>query len=367
MILGGAQENTLLTLECLKKATPWELHLAHGPEFDEGDLAKEAEELGVRLHLVRSMQRNLNPVNDFKCYMELVRFFSKNKFDLVHTHSSKAGIIGRIAARDAGVTRIVHTIHGLAFDLYQPAWKNLLFRSAEQIASSHCDAIVSVCETMKKAAIDAGLGSASSIRTIYSGFDLEPYLKIDKRASDGRFVVGTIARMFPHKGHEDLMKLAPQLLEKRENLDFLIVGDGPLRAAWDDWLREYPQWKDRFTFPGRISREDVPMYLSRMDAFLHLSWREGLPRTVAQALAAAKPVCVYDIGGTCEIVDDGVTGFLVSPGDFEGIIRGVEQIRGHPKAARIMGENGREKVRSLFSLEKMRDDILHLYRNLGIQ
>jgi len=196
---------------------------------------------------------------------------------------------------------------------------------------------------------------------------LEPFVGIPQREMNGRFVIGMIARMFPYKGHEDLMKFASQLLGKWTDVDFLIIGDGPLHSGWDEWIKTHPQWKSRFVFTGRVAPEEIPACLQKMDVLIHLSLREGLPRTVAQALAAAKPVCVYDIGGTSEIVENEVTGFLVSPGDLRGMVNRIDQIRKSPKASRLMGEKGREKVRSLFSPEKMGNEIIQLYKELGVQ
>jgi glycosyltransferase involved in cell wall biosynthesis len=364
MILGGAQENTLLTLEYLKKTTPWNIHLAYGPEFDEGNLAIEAEKLGVQLHPLKYLRRNLHPIDDVRSYFELTQYFSSHSFDLVHTHSSKAGIIGRIAARNAGVTKIVHTIHGLAFDEYQSSLRNFIYRSTEQIASRHCDAIISVCETMKQIALKEGLGEQTPIRTIYSAFHLEPFLKVQPRSPDGRLVLGMIARMFPLKGHEDLMLLAHRIFSQWADVDLYLVGEGPLNAKWQRWIKSHPQWENRIVFAGRVAPEKIPEHLSRMDALIHLSWREGLPRTVAQGLAAGRPACVYNIGGVSEIITDNETGFLITPGDLDGMTRAIHEIRNDRKTALKMGENGRKKVTSLFSFEKMGQEIVQLYQEL---
>jgi glycosyltransferase involved in cell wall biosynthesis len=367
MILGGAQENTLLTLEYLKNHTPWNIHLAYGPELDEGSLVNEVLKLGVHVHPLKFLKRNLNPVDDVRAYFELIHLFSKNNFDLVHTHSSKAGIIGRIAATQAKVPKIVHTIHGLAFDEYQPIIKNFIFRTSEEIASSHCDAIITVCNTMTKLARDQGLGNHAPIETIYSGFDLAPFLNVEKREADGRFVIGMIARMFPFKGYEDFIKLAEPVLSKNKDIDFYLVGDGPLRSMLESWIGKHPDLRYRIVFSGRVPREEIPQHLEKMDMLIHLSWREGLPRTVAQALAAAKPVCVYDIGGASEIVINGLTGFLVPPGDIQEMETCINKIHSNTVLAEEMGIQGRNMTRAKFAVETMGEKIVGLYNRLEFQ
>jgi glycosyltransferase involved in cell wall biosynthesis len=367
MILGGAQENTLLTLQGLRRDTPWEIHLAYGPEQDEGSLVEEAQKLGVVLHPLKSLKRNLNLWDDLRAHEELLNFFRDEDFDLVHTHSSKAGVLGRIAARGAGIPRIVHTIHGLAFDDYQPCWKNAIYVAAEQWASENCDFIIGVCQTMIDQALAEGIGSRSAMRAIYSGFPLDSFLSIQPRSSDNRFVIGLVARMFELKGHEDLMKLAPKIFQHWEDVDFLVVGDGPLRQQWDAWLSVHSKWKSRIQFVGRVAPDQVAQQIQKMDLVLHLSWREGLARVIPQALAAARPVCVYDIGGASEVVENGKNGWIVRPGDLKKIEEVIEILKSNRSLVRTMGECGRERVRNRFAVETMQREILKVYQELGLR
>jgi glycosyltransferase involved in cell wall biosynthesis len=365
MILGGAQENTLFTLQGLKRDTDWEVHLAYGPELGkEGSLIEESRGLGVILHPLQHLRRDLHPWQDYLAYKELIEYFRCEKFDLVHTHSSKAGILGRIAADKAGVPHIVHTIHGLAFDDYQSALKNWLYIRAERAAARHCHQIFSVCRTMIDQALAAGVGKEAMFRTIYSGFDLKGFLAVKPRVSRSRLVLGMIARMFEFKGHEDLMKLAPMILKKWDNVDFLIVGDGPMRTDWDRWISEHPQWKNRIEFGGRVKPHEVPAQFEKMDMLLHLSWREGLARTIPQALAAGRPVCVYDVGGAREIVKNGRTGWIVPPGDLDGVVEAISEMKRNPREAARMAEEGRERVINIFGVETMQREILETYREM---
>lgn len=366
MIHGGAQQNTLFTLQGLKRDTSWKVHLACGPEIGaEGSLVEETRRLGVTIDPLRHLRRNLHPWHDAMAVRELREYFARERFDLVHTHSSKAGVLGRMAARQAGVPRIVHSIHGLAFDEYQPIWRNWIYRAAERRAAPCTDRFIAVCRTMAERAVAAGMGDPSRMRVIYSGFPMAGFLAIGPPPSEGRFVVGMVARMFPYKGHEDLMRLAPALLEKYGNLHLLLVGDGPMRGQWDRWVEAHPQWRERVRFAGRVAPEEVAREMEPMDLVLHLSWREGLARIIPQALAAGRPVCTYDIGGANELVRNGETGWLVPPGDLEGVAKAIHSAHSNPAHARKLALNGREQVRSLFDVETMRRQILELYRELG--
>jgi glycosyltransferase involved in cell wall biosynthesis len=367
MILGGAQENTLLTLQGLRRDTNWEIHLAYGPEGkEEGSLLKECEALGVVLHPLKFLRRNLNLLDDVRAFYELEEYFLNECFDLVHTHSSKAGVLGRIAAARAGVPHIVHTIHGLAFDEYQPTWKNWIYTLAEKIAAEHCDLTIGVCKTMIDFALAHGIGTQKLTQTIYSGFPIEAFLELPSCSSTERFRIGMIARMFRLKGHEDLMQLAPLIMKRWSDVDLLVVGDGPMRPEWDKWLKTNLQWKNRIHFSGRVKPEEIPSQIAQMNLLLHLSWREGLARTIPQALASARPVCAYDIGGAAEVIEENRTGWVVRPGDFETILNKIEQLRNDRTLGLTMGQKGREKVKDLFSEKVMQLKILNAYLELGL-
>ncbi|MCC7519879.1 MAG: glycosyltransferase [Verrucomicrobiae bacterium] len=368
MILGGAQENTLLTLEGLRRDTPWEIHLAYGLETGmEGSLVAPARELGVVLRPLRFMRRDLHPLDDLRAYLELKTLFRRERYALVHTHSSKAGVLGRIAARRAGVPHVIHTIHGLAFDEWRPAWRNAIYARAERLAARHCDAIVSVCDTMGRLAREAGAG-AEIMRTIPSGFAFADFLRIPPRPPDGRFVVGVIARMFPFKGHEEAMLLAERVLPELNDVDFLIVGDGPLRGAWDAWHARHPEWRSRVAFAGRAAPRDVPAWLAKMDFVVHLSWREALARVIPQAFAAGRAVCATDVGGTGELVVHGRTGWLVPAGDLAAAAQALREARADLAATREKAEAGKHAVEEKnYDARTMQRRILDLYREMGMR
>jgi glycosyltransferase involved in cell wall biosynthesis len=367
MILGGAQENTLLTLQGLARDTDWEIHLAYGPDVGgEGSLVEEARSLGIAMDPLTHLHREAG-LWDLRAYHELAEYFSEHQFDLVHTHSSKAGVLGRIAAQRADIDRIVHTIHGLAFDEYQTPLKNWMYVTAERVAAEHCDKIISVCDTMIEQALAYGVGTRSRMKTIYSGFPLGSFLRVAPKKLSTPFVVGVVARMFPLKGHEDLMKLAPMILQRWKDVAFRIVGDGPMKQEWEAWLGKHPEYHQYFNFVGRVSPDEIAGQIEQMDMVLHLSWREGLARVIPQSMAASRPVCAYDIGGASEIIEENATGWIVRPGDFGSILKTIKKIRENPELAATVCLRAKNKVEEMFSVEKMQEKILAVYRELGLR
>src|SRR3954470_17956326 len=240
LILGGAQENTLLTVEGLHHRHGDDVTLITGPaEGPEGDLFGRAEAQGLRVELMPELIRAVRPSTDLTAYRLLRRAFRRLKPEVVHTHSSKAGIVGRAAAWHERVPAVVHTIHGLPFGPSESAWKNRLYVALERRAARHCHAIVSVCDAMTEQALAAGVGRPEQYQTIYSGMDVESFLhpprardevRKDLGLADDEVAFGTVARLFERKGHDDILAAAPAVLKANPRVRFVFIGDGILRA-----------------------------------------------------------------------------------------------------------------------------------------
>jgi glycosyltransferase involved in cell wall biosynthesis len=366
MVLGGAQENTLLTVQGLLRQTNHQVHLAFGPELDEGSLLDAAcQTPGLHIHRLRWLRREMNPVWDALAYRELTEFFERHQFDLVHTHSSKAGILGRFAAGRIGVNYVVHTVHGLAFDEFASGWKRSLFTHMERAAASQCDRIIAVSRDMADRLHTSGILDPEAVEIIQSGFDLSSYLDISHPSLDpDRCNFGVIARMVPMKGHEALMNLIPRVCARLPQSRWLIVGDGPMMADWRSWSLDHAAIQERVEFTGRVPPSEIPGLISRMDILVHLSVREGLPRVVAQALAAGRPAIAYDVGGTRELVLDQQTGFLLCPGDLEGVERAILNFVRNPSLVADFGSAGRRLVTEQFDDNQMVTRIIKLYQSL---
>ena len=316
--------------------------------------------------------RPIHPFNDFLALLRLTRIFRSTRPHIVHTHSGKAGILGRWAARRAGVPIIVHTIHGPSFGAFQGAPANGLFRGAERFAGQFTTHYVSVAEAMTRQYVAAGIGRPDQYTRIFSGFPLDPFLAAENdpawrarlHLAPDDFVIGMISRLFKLKGHDDLLDIAPNLVRQCPRAKFLLVGDGAWRGRLEGRARALGLEK-HFVFAGLVPPAQVPRYVGVMDALAHLSRREGLPRALPQALAAARPVVAFDCDGAGEVCIDNETGFLVRLGDLATLARRLLQLAGDPELRRRLGAQGRQFVRPRFSVETMLESLYALYLQLG--
>lgn len=368
MIVGGAQENTLLTARGHVERGH-RVVLVTGPSpGPEGALLAAETVPGLEVVEVPSLVRQVNPRRDIRAYVELKRLFRREQFDVVHTHSSKAGILGRLAARRAGVPLVLHTVHGQAFHPYQSRFVNAAYILAERVAARHCDRILAVAQAMVDQCVAARVAPPEMYRVVYSGMNMEafltarpdPGLRRSLGLPDGVPVVGKIARLFELKGHSYLLDAAPRIVAAVPDAHFLLVGDGVLR----DQIATRAQalgLGDRFVFAGLVPPAEVCRYTALMDVLVHLSLREGLPRTVVQALASAVPAVGFALDGTPEVIEDGVTGRLCPAGDAGAVAQAVVGLLLDPSARRRMGAAGRDRVRNQFCWRRMADIIEQEY------
>ncbi len=269
LILGGAQENTLLTAIGQHRSADMEVTLLAGIDpGPEGDLHDHAREAGVRLELAPWLVRPIRPWTDLAALFRLYRLMKQGQFDVVHTHSSKAGILGRIAARWTGVPIVVHTLHSLVFHEYQAAWKNWLYVRLKRRCAPLTDVFIAVNQKTIDGALAAGIGRPEQYVKIFSGMELEPFLNVPdglpvleakKRLGipEDAAVVGKIARLFPLKGHEQFFDTVDYIAREEPGCWFLLVGDGILREELEA-RAERLGIAERTVFAGLVSPEDVP-------------------------------------------------------------------------------------------------------------
>lgn len=372
MIVGGAQENTLYTCQGHIE-NGHDVTLVTGPSpGPEGELLSRFCPDKLKVVEMPSLVRAINPWKDFKAYCALKKFFKENAFDVVHTHSSKAGVIGRLAARAASVPFVVHTVHGQAFHKYQGALKNMLYILAERYAAGRCDKIYSVCQAMIDQCVDAGVAPRDKYMVVYSGMDLRSFtnavrsseLRKELGIPDDCLVVGKVARLFELKGHDIMVEAAAKIVAQFPNIRFLIVGDGILRESLENRARELGI-ADKIIFAGLIPPARIPEYIAQMDVVQHLSLREGLPRACVQALASAKPVVAYPLDGTPEVVMDGKTGFLVEPENVEQVADATLKLLKDASLRESLGRAGQEFVLQRFDWHVMADILEREYLTRG--
>jgi len=372
MIVGGAQENTLLSVVGLDALPEYDVTLLSGLDKGrEGELLSQARE-SVELIVLPEMGRSINPFSDLVAFWKLYRTIKKGRYHIVHTHSSKAGVLGRVAAWLAGTPIIVHTLHSLVFHDYQPWVVNRAWWLMKKICAPITDFYISVSEIIVQKAIKAGIAEPERFRTIYSGMELDWFLNanFDSDAVRREFgipldvpVVGKIARLFPLKGHDQLMDAAPEIVRRVPNVRFFLIGDGILLEHLQKRAREYGILEN-FIFAGLIDRTRIPEMISAMDLVVHTSLREGLARVLPQALAMGKPCVSFDIDGAPEVVINDETGYLVQPFDSVGLAEGISRILEDADMRARMGENGRRHVDPAFRSEKMVADIAEVYAML---
>lgn len=418
LILGGSQENTILSCEGQARAGH-EVHLAFGPIYGpEGSMLERAQSFNtesgrkITTHEVPDMVRQLSLLRDARCYRQLRALIEAIRPDVVHTHSSKAGIIGRLAAwnvREAASRSskprpaVVHTIHGPPFmpvegSMLQRAklrLANFIYTLAERTAARRCHAIVSVADAMTEQFLARGIGHRALYTTVRSGIELAPYLdEAAINASDAArtnlcehlaqlgtarpFIIGTVARLAQHKGHDDLLSAVALLMATdpalASRICLLWVGDGwwrdrlisraraiGMRVITNDSRPTQPPAPPHteltkgpiLLLTGMVPPDEVPRQIRMMDVLCHPSYREGLPRTVPQALLCRVLPIAYDVDGTREACIDGQTGRLLAPGDVAALAQALQWAAANPDAARITAENGHQRCIKLWSTQAM--------------
>jgi glycosyltransferase involved in cell wall biosynthesis len=375
LVIGGAQENTVATVLGLRQKPGVEVKLISGPTTGpEGSLESEISKIPGLLKLVPELVRPIHPLKDFVALRKLEKILCEQKPDIVHTHSGKAGILGRLAAKRAGVPVIIHHIHGPSFGNFQGAIANFIFTAAERRAAKVTDHFFCSANAMTKLYLAAGIGKPSVFTRIFSGFDLEPFLNATNDLAlrkklgleQNHFVIGKIGRIFKLKGHADLLAAFAKILPQIPHARLLIVGDGALRGEIENQIRTLGL-EGKVIFTGLVPPAEVARHVGIMDCLAHLSYREALSRALPQALAAGKPVVAYDFDGADEICFENETGFLIRTGDIETSGQKLLQLANDPVLRKKFGQRGRQFVKDNFSIEKMVDDQYNVYQKLAAE
>ncbi len=380
LVVGGAQENTLATIRDLRQKLGVELKLISGPSVgQEGSLEKTAREIFPNtpvndFTIIPELVRPVHPLRDFIALRKLEKLLREQKPDIVHTHSGKAGILGRLAAKRAGVPVIIHHIHGPSFGPFQGAIANFIFTAAEKYAARVTDHFFCSAEAMTKLYLTVGIGRPEMFTRIFSGFDLKPFLNatndLELRQQLGleenHFVIGKIARIFKLKGHADLVNAFSKILPQVPHARLLFVGDGSLRGEIENQIHAL-SLDGKVIFTGLVPPGEVARHVGIMDCVAHLSYREALSRALPQALAAGKPIVAYDFDGADEICRENETGFLIRTGDTKAAAEKLLLLARDPELRSKFGRAGTAFVRGNFSIEKMVDAQYTVYQQLAAQ
>ncbi len=375
LVVGGAQENTVASVLGLRQRPGLEVHLLSGPTTGpEGSLEPELARTPEVLTRVPELVRPVHPLKDWLALRQLENILRQQKPDIVHTHSGKAGILGRLAARRAGVPVIIHHIHGPSFGPFQGPLANRIFTAAERHAARVTTHFICSAQAMTRLYLAAGIGRPEMFTRVFSGFPVEPFLAATNDPAlrrqlgleQNHFVIGKIARLFKLKGHADLLAAFRKILPQIPHARLLLLGDGALRHEIEAQAQA-PDLAGKVIFTGLVTPGEVPRFVGIMDCLAHLSYREALSRALPQALAAGKPVVAYDFDGANEVCLEGETGFLIHTGDVDAVARRLLQLAGDAPLRARLGGRGREFVRENFAVEKMVDTLYHLYLKLAAE
>ncbi|MDQ3898798.1 MAG: glycosyltransferase family 4 protein, partial [Actinomycetota bacterium] len=317
----------------------------------------------------RTPRRAARPGRDLRAVAELVRLFRRERPDIVHTHSSKAGFVGRLAARIAGVPVVVHTVHGWSFHAGMPRVARGVAVALERVAARWTWPLVVVAEADAEIGMAAGIGETSQYALVRSGVDVDRLRRPEGGRAGARLalgipegapLVGTVTRLCRQKDPETLLRAARLLAELRPDARLVVVGDGPMRAEVERRVDEL-SLREHVLLLGR--RSDVDRLLPGFDAFVLSSRWEGLPRVVVEAMAAGVPVVSTDVGGIAEAVENQVSGLLVPAGDAVALGNALVRVLGEPGLGARLRAAAWARVDE-FDARRMVDGLEDLYSGL---
>lgn len=380
LIFGGAQHNTVMSCAA-QVAAGHTVHLGVGPTVGpEGDLYAEAEQAGAVLHHIPSLVREASSLSDWRCYRALRRLIREVEPDVVHTHSSKAGIIGRAAAWKEGGKQgrraVVHTVHGLGFnDRQRPAVRRL-YVGLERYAAKRCHRLIAITPQMVDAFEHHRIAPRDRFTVVPSGVQLERFgpspsgtreaVREQYGVPADALVVGLLGRLDALKGQRDLIEIYPRLAERLKKkhparpVHLLFIGDGFDRPNVEQTIAD-AGLADRATITGLVPYEQVARVLSAVDVSVLPSYQEGQSRTLVESLLCGVPVVGYAAGGIPSIIREGVTGRLVPVGDKPALGDAIAEVLTQPDEARWMTEVGAAHVRKRFDVSMMAESIQGVY------
>lgn len=369
LIVGGAQETVMLLAGGLDKKC-FQASVISGPQTGvEGSLIEDVRRRGIPLTILPDLVRELDLIKDIKAFWKLYRFMKAGGYDIVHTNSSKAGILGRWAAWLAGIPVIVHTVHGWGYHDYQQPLVQRLFIWLERISAAITQRLIVVSTRNIEKGLADRIATKGKYLTIRSGIELEDFMHPARDRASMRAlldipltapVVGTVTRLSAQKAPTDFAAAAIEIAQSAPDTHFVMVGDGPLRGEVEGMIAQADLQK-RFHLTGL--RRDVADLLTTFDIFVLSSLWEGLPRVLPQAMAAGLPIIASAVDGNVEAVRANENGILVPPGDRAALAQAMLQLLQDRRRATEMGQAGRARVQE-FSAQKMVEDHEQLYHEL---
>lgn len=347
----GAGGNTLLSATGMDPER-YEIWVAG---CEGGPLWERAEREGVKTVRLRRFGETISPVHDVAVLSQLVRLIHREQFAIVHTHSAKGGFLGRVAAWMCRTPVVIHTFHGFSYHDYMGAGRRRIYLFLERLVRPMTDTFLAVAPQVAREAVTMRLAAPGSVTVVPSAVELDdipwapdPEVREELGISDDAPIVGTVGRLDYQKAPIDFVRMAARVVQQRPETRFVMVGDGSLERQAANEARRLGV---DIRFTG--FRTDAPRIAASFDVFVISSLYEGLGRALTEAIASARPVVATSVNGVPDLVEPGSTGLLSPPNDPESLARSVIWLLDHPAEARRMGQQGRDRVRSLFSPQVM--------------
>ncbi|MDY7039982.1 MAG: glycosyltransferase family 4 protein [Chloroflexota bacterium] len=368
--IGGPAIHTILLTAGLDPARFESLLITGVEAAHEGNMRDLAVAKGVQPLIIPDLGREISLWRDLRTLWTLYRLFRRWRPDIVHTHTAKAGTVGRLAARLAGVPLVLHTFHGHVFHGYFSPRKTRMFIRIERALARRSDRIVTVSEGQRAELAAYGIAPPEKIVVVPLGFELDGLLHCQTHRGELRAelglaadtpLVGIVARLTAVKNHHLFLEMARLVAQEEPDSRFLIVGDGELRDGLESYAREL-DLEGQVLFLGW--RSDMPRIYADLDVVALTSLNEGTPVSLIEGMAAGVPVVSTEVGGVPDIVADGVCGHLVPPGDATALARAIVALLRDRESAQAMGRAGQQIVASRFTAERLISDVEQLYGQL---
>ncbi len=372
MIRGGAQESTLLLVDGLKDPPyNYDVVLCSGPTFGpEGEIISEINRNRIPFFIINDLVRNPNLIKDLKALIKLYNLMKKIPFDIVHTHTSKAGVLGRIAAKLAGVPIIIHSPHGHIFHSYFSYPITSFYILLERFCSLFTDRIIALTDNDKVEHINCKIAPEDKFVVIHNGVQIEKFEKMQLNAAKKKDelqipqnfdIVATVGRLVPEKGQQYLIDAVQKIIEKIPHVVFLVIGSGPLKNKLETKVKRLGL-NNHVRFLG--IRDDLAEILQTIDLFALPSLNEGMGRVLVEAMACSKPVVASCVGGIRDVVQDNITGVLVPPKDADKLAIAIVDLLKDKDRARKMGLEGKKRATDYFTVKSMVEKTHALYKEL---
>ena len=339
--------------------------LAGQSDPGEGSLLDDARSRGITVMELPLLQRRIDPLVDARAFVAMYQLMRAGRYHLVHTHISKAGFIGRLAARCAGVPVVVHTYHGWVQELHDQNAAGRLLLACEKLAARASDAVLAVSHSVVEDALKNGIGTRPLYSVVPNGIDLTRFpasgVPSHRSSAEGKPVLGAIGSMTPEKGFEVLLDAMVEVKRRFPGVQLYAIGDGPLRVELEHRAQQLGL-EETVRFLGRV--EDVRPWLHAFDLVVQPSLREGQGLALLEAMAAGCPVIASRVGGIPEFIEDRETGMLITPGDSCALAAAICELAGDETRKKGLARAGRERVRSRYSLERMIRGVETVYERL---